>query len=605
MRPMKRVLLGSAAGIFTVSGAQAADLPTKAQPVEYVKACSLYGAGFWYVPGTDTCVKIGAFARFQTTYGASGGGAPIGVNNTSIAAGDFGGANTRGTSMFNFSSTGAISFDMRQQTEYGTLRSYVDVGAATSSNAGGYGGPTVLGPLFPSQSYGATSLISDRAFIQFAGFTVGRIRSFFDLVNPGAYSLATTRLVSADTGGIGIIGAGYTLQLGGGVSASFSLEDGGWSTGGRGRTTVNLAGGSLPPAGQDVTDAFGMGVVTTDVKGQQFFDPVFNIRWDQAWGFVGASFALHDASGGYYGSGYSCGSPSPIGNPTNDGLCAGGPNGSANSSPPYAPALQSATNPLGTCGAVSGAECGHPADKFGWASTVGATWVNAFGLAGDSLGIQGVYDEGAVGYATQAWGSRFLYGSGNSVGLSFLVDGIYNTNTPVYLTRSWSAVSYYEHVWTPQWRTSVYGGLLGTDWGSAAIAQVCTFPAGFGPVGFSGGTAAIFNNSNAPGFPTSQNGGTPTQVSNTTFKGNPTSCNPNSSWTQLGTRTMWNPVPDIDIGFDLSWVHLNTAFAGTATFGGLGTVFQSNALGRPSGLYTIENQNSLAAMFRIQRNFLY
>jgi hypothetical protein len=68
---------------------------------------------------------------------------------------------------------------------------------------------------------------------------------------------------------------------------------------------------------------------------------------------------------------------------------------------------------------------------------------------------------------------------------------------------------------------------------------------------------------------------------------------------------MWNPVPDIDIGLDLSWIHLNTAFAGTANFPGLGTVFQSNALGRSSGLYTIQNQNSLAAMFRVQRNFLY
>jgi hypothetical protein len=68
---------------------------------------------------------------------------------------------------------------------------------------------------------------------------------------------------------------------------------------------------------------------------------------------------------------------------------------------------------------------------------------------------------------------------------------------------------------------------------------------------------------------------------------------------------MWNPVPDIDIGFDLSWIHLNTAFAGQATFGGLGTVFQPNALGRPSGLYTIDNQNTFALMFRVQRNFLY
>jgi hypothetical protein len=38
---VKRILLGSAAGIFTVTGAQAADLRTKVQPVEYVS-----GPGF-------------------------------------------------------------------------------------------------------------------------------------------------------------------------------------------------------------------------------------------------------------------------------------------------------------------------------------------------------------------------------------------------------------------------------------------------------------------------------------------------------------------------------------------------------------------------------
>src|SRR5262252_3923146 len=122
MRPMKRVLLGSAAGIFTVSGAQAADLPVKAQPVEYVKACSLYGAGFWYVPGTDTCIKIGAFARLQAAYGASGGGQFTGGGATGPGTGDFGGAFARPTNMFNFQTRGAVSFDMRQQTEYGTLR---------------------------------------------------------------------------------------------------------------------------------------------------------------------------------------------------------------------------------------------------------------------------------------------------------------------------------------------------------------------------------------------------------------------------------------------------------------------------------------------------
>jgi hypothetical protein len=59
------------------------------------------------------------------------------------------------------------------------------------------------------------------------------------------------------------------------------------------------------------------------------------------------------------------------------------------------------------------------------------------------------------------------------------------------------------------------------------------------------------------------------------------------------------------IGFDLSFIRLNTAFAGTANLNALGTVFQSNAIGRSSGVYNIDNQNVYSAMFRIQRNFLY
>ena len=63
MKMVKSLLLGSAAGLLAMSGAQAADLPVKAKAVEYVRICSLYGAGFWYIPGTDTCMKIGGYLR--------------------------------------------------------------------------------------------------------------------------------------------------------------------------------------------------------------------------------------------------------------------------------------------------------------------------------------------------------------------------------------------------------------------------------------------------------------------------------------------------------------------------------------------------------------
>ena len=51
MKMVKSLLLGSAAGLVALTGAQAADLPVKAKPVEYVKICSLYGAGFLLHPG--------------------------------------------------------------------------------------------------------------------------------------------------------------------------------------------------------------------------------------------------------------------------------------------------------------------------------------------------------------------------------------------------------------------------------------------------------------------------------------------------------------------------------------------------------------------------
>src|SRR5277367_6542846 len=74
MKSVRCLLMGSAAGLMAVSAAQAADLPVKAAPVEYVKVCNIYGAGFWYVPGTDTCMKIGTWVRYEIYTGSGDGG---------------------------------------------------------------------------------------------------------------------------------------------------------------------------------------------------------------------------------------------------------------------------------------------------------------------------------------------------------------------------------------------------------------------------------------------------------------------------------------------------------------------------------------------------
>ena len=76
MNMIKSLVLGSAAGLIALSGAQAADLPVKAKAVEYVKICSLYGAGFYYIPGTDTCIKLGGYVRVDTTFNGNTYGGP-------------------------------------------------------------------------------------------------------------------------------------------------------------------------------------------------------------------------------------------------------------------------------------------------------------------------------------------------------------------------------------------------------------------------------------------------------------------------------------------------------------------------------------------------
>src|SRR3984957_17653771 len=116
MKMVKSLFLGSAAGLIAMSGAQAADLPVKAKAVEYVRICSLYGAGFFYIPGTDTCIKLGGYLRVDTTFN---GGIYDGPNwNGSAGAGD------RFYDQINSRSRMALTVDTRTATEYGVVRTF-------------------------------------------------------------------------------------------------------------------------------------------------------------------------------------------------------------------------------------------------------------------------------------------------------------------------------------------------------------------------------------------------------------------------------------------------------------------------------------------------
>ena len=146
----RNLILGSAAALMLVSGAQAADLPVKAKAVEYVRICSLYGAGFFYIPGTDTCIKLGGYLRADITFNGGAHGAPA-------WNGDLGQQN-RFRDHFVSRSRMALTVDTRTATEYGVVRTFGQ-GDFQFNNFGNTNPATLVGarpvlatPCFPRQA---------------------------------------------------------------------------------------------------------------------------------------------------------------------------------------------------------------------------------------------------------------------------------------------------------------------------------------------------------------------------------------------------------------------------------------------------------------------
>src|SRR5262249_18071625 len=119
MKMVKSLLLGSAAGLAAVTGTQAADLPVKAKPVDYIKICPLHWEGLFYIPGTDICLKIGGYVRADYGWNVTGARTP----HYSGSAG----AQDRSVSPYSTRHRAHINFDSRTQTPSGTLRTYAAI----------------------------------------------------------------------------------------------------------------------------------------------------------------------------------------------------------------------------------------------------------------------------------------------------------------------------------------------------------------------------------------------------------------------------------------------------------------------------------------------
>jgi hypothetical protein len=423
MKMVKSLLLGSAAGLVAIAGAQAADLPVKAKPVEYVKVCSAYGAGFYYIPGTDICLRVGGYVFIETGYNARAGDAII-YNYTNpgavSATNNFALRDERDVNRTNFRSRGTVILDARSQTAIGTVRTYIAFGADWNNNLNGAAG-------------GATTPYLERAFIQFAGFTVGQAATFFDF---GAfYSIVALSSIAWDWRPV----FAYTAQFGNGLSATISIEDGQAA-----RTKITVAG--APIFSGTATPGSLAGVFTTNnlYGGQQVPDLVANLRVDQAWGSAQVSGVLHQLRVNERPTTWVVGSPGFV--------SAGGV----------------ATAAIAAIPIVT-------SDAWGWAVLGGIEIKTPMIAPGDSIMLQGVYSKGAVEYtgisasplaAAQGIGWRNSAGVGPATDIWDAVPNcgpaagnyVAGANCPLDLTTAWSFNLMFRHFWQPNLRSAFWYG---------------------------------------------------------------------------------------------------------------------------------------------------
>ena len=222
MKTIKGLILGSAAGLLAAGGAQAADLPVKAKAVEYVRICSLYGAGFFYIPGTDTCIKLGGYLRVDTTFNG-------GIYDQPAWNGDSG-LGDRYKDYYSTRSRLAFTIDTRTATEYGVVRTFGQADFQFDTLGNNTFNPNSLATNLGNNanllsSAGGGYVTTEMGFIQFAGFTFGRSASAFATPWEGYPGNNSSFLIGGHDDVTGTNNIQYTAQFGNGVSGTIGLDD--------------------------------------------------------------------------------------------------------------------------------------------------------------------------------------------------------------------------------------------------------------------------------------------------------------------------------------------------------------------------------------------
>ncbi|EAV43516.1 ATP/GTP-binding site motif A (P-loop):Porin, alpha proteobacteria type [Stappia aggregata IAM 12614] len=192
----------------------AADLPVAPEPVDYVRICDAYGARFYYIPGTETCLRVGGRVRTEFR-----------VRNFGDAENAWGDRDSDG---YQWRSRGYLYLDARTSTEFGTLRAYIES--------------------YITQTNDTTATSVDHAYIQWGGLLAGRSQSNFDFFKGYAYDAQIESYSDRKANQ-----AAYTFVFGNGFNATLAVEDNPARA-----TSLGLNGGTVGYGGTRLPDFIGV-----------------------------------------------------------------------------------------------------------------------------------------------------------------------------------------------------------------------------------------------------------------------------------------------------------------------------------------------------------
>jgi hypothetical protein len=209
---IKSLLLGSAAALVAVSGAKAADAVVVAEPepMEYVRVCDVYGTGFFYMPGTETCLKVSGYIRVDIR----GGDAFEFISNA-------------GEETYNNRARFQLRVDARSETELGTLRSYAAINfnyqGGVEEEITGFDPDT--GELITVDRYDNNDGLGiEHAYIELGGFRIGKTDSYFSTFTDYSSGVLNDGLVPY--GPFATLQIAYTYTGANGFSAGIAIEQG-------------------------------------------------------------------------------------------------------------------------------------------------------------------------------------------------------------------------------------------------------------------------------------------------------------------------------------------------------------------------------------------